>query len=275
LPVQYVFVTQRARTALSGGHYDDAIKLASRAVELKPKYGGALQALARVQFAKADFEKAAATYRTLLDLYPADADSAHEYAVALSAAGDHTKAAQEFAAWMQASNQPQASVDLAGLQLLSGNDHPAAEALAGLRRIAAPETAASLERLGYWYYRAANYEQAAQVLGEAFEQLPQDRNFQAQLGWALVEQRKFASAIQRFGFVRLEDRSSNMGAAVAYWQTQEKGFALNQFDAAVSAQPSWLNPRWVHALYGPIAAQSISEMQAEKIKGDAARKRVE
>jgi len=275
LPVQYVFVTQRARTALYSGHYDDAIKLASRAVELKPKYGGALQALARAQFAKADFEKAAASYRTLLDLYPNDADSAHEYAIALSASGDHAKAAQEFAAWMQGSNPPQASVDLAGLQLLSGDDRPATDALSGLRRISATGTAASLAHLGYWYYRAANYEQAAQLLGEAFEQAPQGGKFQVQLGWALVEQRKFASAIQRFGSVRLDDRSSNMGTAVAYWQTHEKDFAMNQFDAAASAQPAWLNPRWVHALYGPIAAQSISEMQAEKIKRDAARKRVE
>jgi predicted Zn-dependent protease len=275
LPVQYVFVTQRARTALDNGRYDDALKFASRAVELKPKYGGALQAMARAQFAQADFEKAAATYRTLLDLYPNDADSAHEYAIALSASGDDAKAAQEYAAWMQGSNQPQAKVDLAGLQLLSGDDRPATEALGELRRIAAPETAASLARLGHWYYRAANYEQAAQLLGEAFEQAPQESKFQVQLGWALVEQRKFASAIQRFGSVRLEDRSSNMGAAVAYWQTHEKDFAMNQFDAAASAQPAWLNPRWVRALHGPIAAQSISEMQAEKIKRDAARKRVE
>ena len=66
--------------------------------------------------------------------------------------------------------------------------------------------------------------------------------------------------------MRLNDRSSNMGTAVAYWQTQQKDFAMNQFDAAVSAEPAWLNPRWVRALYGPIAAQSISEMQTEKIK---------
>ena len=175
---------------------------------------------------------------------------------------------------MQGSNPPQASVDLAGLQLLSGNDRPATEALAGLRRIATPEAAASLSHLGYWYYRAANYEQAAQLIGEAFEQAPQEGKFQVQLGWALVEQRKFASAIQRFGSVRLDDRSSNMGTAVAYWQTHEKDFAMNQFDAAASAQPAWLNPFWVHPQYGPIAAQSISEMQAEKIKRDAARKRV-
>jgi tetratricopeptide (TPR) repeat protein len=264
LPVQYVFVTQRARTALYNGHYDDAIKLASRAVELKPKYGGALQTLARAQFAQADFEKAAAAYRSLLDLYPNDADAAHEYAIALAASGDHAKAAQEFAAWMRGANQPNASVDLAGLQLLSGDAGPATGALAGLRRIPAPETAAALARLGYWYYLAANYEQAAQVLSEAFEQLPQDGKIQAQLGWTLVEQRKFASAIQRFGYVRFDDRSSNMGTAVAYWQTQQKDFAMNQFGAAASAQPAWLNQRWVRAQYGPIASQSISEMQAEK-----------
>jgi hypothetical protein len=63
-----------------------------------------------------------------------------------------------------------------------------------------------------------------------------------------------------------------MGTAVAYWQTQEKDFAMNQFDAAASVQPAWLNPRWVRVQYGPIAAQSVSEMAAEKIKRDAARK---
>lgn len=59
----------------------------------------------------------------------------------------------------------------------------------------APETAASLAHLGHWYYLAADYEQATQVISEAFEQIPQDGEIQAQLGWALVEQRKFASAI--------------------------------------------------------------------------------
>lgn len=275
LPVQYIFVTQRARAALYSGRYDDAIKLAYRAVELKPNYGGALQTLARVQFAQADFEKAAATYRSLLDRYPNDVDSVSEYAIALSPAGDHARAAQKFSSWIDraqadAKTLARAKADLAGLKLLAGDGRPAEEALADLRGTSGWESAASLARLGHWYYLAANYDQAAQVLGEAVEQVPRDELLLTQLGWTFIEQRKFESAMKRFRPFGLEDKSSNMGVAVVSWQTGQKDFALNQFGAAIAVQPAWLKPRWVHALFGPIAAQSVAEMQAEKIKRDDA-----
>jgi predicted Zn-dependent protease len=275
LPVQFIFVTQRARIALRSGHYDEAIKLAQKAVELKPEYAGALQVLARAQFAQADFDQAAATWRKLLNLYPTEAESAREYPIALAAAGDRAKAIEEFTGFLAAWKQPDAKalararLELAGLKLLAGDEPPAAAALAELRRNPGPESAGSLARLGHWYYLAAKYDQAESSLSDAVEQLPQDRRFQVQLAWVLVEQRKFASAIERFqGW----EEGGPIGWAVASWQAQNRDLAVEQFTRAVTLQPSWLNPRWVRALYGPVAAQSIVELQAERMKREAAKK---
>jgi hypothetical protein len=32
----------------------------------------------------------------------------------------------------------------------------------------------------------------------------------------------------------------------------------------VSGQPEWENPRWVKALYSPLVAQSVQQMQVER-----------
>lgn len=271
LSVQYVFVTQRARTALYNGRYDDAFQLASHAVELQPAFGGALQTLGRAQFAQADFHKAATTLRKLLDLDPTGAESADEYAIALSASGDENKAVEDFAAWINATPRLEANalararIDLAGLYLMAGDNRPATAALAEAQKASGAEGAYSLSDLGYWYYRAADYRGAEQLLRDAVERLPQDAILRARLGWALVEQQKLGSALQWFGSAGREDRTSNMGEAVAYWQSYQKELAMKRFDSTVSAQPMWLNPRWVRAQYGPVVAQSIAEMQAEKV----------
>ena len=55
-----------------------------------------------------------------------------------------------------------------------------------------------------------------------------------------------------------------MVRAVARWQAQEHDQALLDFNLAVGGQPEWGNSSWVKALYSPLVAQSIQEMQAER-----------
>lgn len=55
-----------------------------------------------------------------------------------------------------------------------------------------------------------------------------------------------------------------MARAVARWQAREQDQALLDYNSALGWQPEWGNPSWVKALYSPLVAQSIQEMQAER-----------
>ena len=55
----------------------------------------------------------------------------------------------------------------------------------------------------------------------------------------------------------------HMALAVTQWQAQQHDNALTDFGIAVGDQPEWGDQRWVKALYSPVVAQSIREMQAE------------
>ena len=57
-----------------------------------------------------------------------------------------------------------------------------------------------------------------------------------------------------------------MGLAVAEWQAQQFDRAVSEFAGASVAQPEWLNPQWVEALYSPGVAKTIEELKAEQKK---------
>src|SRR2546425_11752741 len=153
----------------------------------------------------ADFEAAAATDRALLVRRPADVDLAGRYASALGARGDPAKAALEFQEWLAAAKVPdvdtitQMKVDAAGLWLLAGNARPAAGIEQELKRHHdKPRAPEMLGKLGSWCYRAGRYDEAASLLRSALEQRPQETAFEIQLGWTLVAQRNYGSALGRF-----------------------------------------------------------------------------
>jgi hypothetical protein len=104
---------------------------------------------------------------------------------------------------------------------------------------------------------------------------------QVQLGWALVEQHKLEDAIERFNLATNRYPSPvygalnrqtwffnerRMGLAVAEWQAHEFDRAVGEFAGASIAQPEWLNPRWVGALYSAGVAKTIEELKAEQKK---------
>ena len=55
-----------------------------------------------------------------------------------------------------------------------------------------------------------------------------------------------------------------MARAVANWRAQEPDPALLDFARALGWQPEWGNSNWVKALYSPLVAQSVQEMQTER-----------
>ncbi len=87
------------------------------------------------------------------------------------------------------------------------------------------------------------------------------------LSWALIEVRRYGDALQRLEDAVYEPRiqpEKAMARAVARWQAQQHDQALLDFNAALGGQPEWENSSWVKALYSPLVAQSIQEMQAER-----------
>jgi tetratricopeptide (TPR) repeat protein len=173
-----------------------------------------------------------------------------------------------------------ARVELAGLTL-SARGEAAAGAV-----LFPPYTAAGLPpemrgRYGWWYYRAGNFDRAAELLTGAVQERPADARMQVQLGWALVDQHKLEDAIERFnaatnqysypvyGALNPHTRLFNemrVGLAVAQWQAHEFDRAVGELAGASIAQPEWLNPQWVGALYSPGVAKTIEEMKAERKK---------
>jgi tetratricopeptide (TPR) repeat protein len=136
-------------------------------------------------------------------------------------------------------------------------------------------------RYGWWFYGSGQYDSAVNWLQSAVEELPSDPILQTRLGWVLIEQRNLEAAIGRFespanGYHSPEYGSPNqrrrlfhekrMGLAVAEWQAQQFDRAMSGFASAAIAQPEWLNPQWVGALYSPGVAKTIEEMKVEQKK---------
>jgi len=102
-------------------------------------------------------------------------------------------------------------------------------------------------------------------LSEATQQRPGDTKLALQLAWAMIEVRRYGIALQTLEITGSQQESEpEMARAVARWQAQEHDQALLDFNVALGEQPEWENSSWVKALYSPLVAQSIHEMQAER-----------
>ena len=87
------------------------------------------------------------------------------------------------------------------------------------------------------------------------------------MAWSLIEVRRYADALQMLEKLRLRTehpirkRNGSCRSALA---AQQHDQAMVDFNGAVAGQPEWENSNWVHALYSPLVAQSIQDMQAER-----------
>jgi beta-barrel assembly-enhancing protease len=270
LAVAYVFLGEKAASALEGGKYAQARRLAMRSLELKPGRKSALQILAQAQFAQADFSTAEASYRKLLEIDPSDRDFANFFALALAASNRQT-AASEFRRSIGAirgEKSPDLQVQAAGLELLAGHGEPARDAVAvakaNLTEGWAPRWFADL---AWWYYLAGNSETALQMVGDAVQQRPGDLRYSTEQAWIQIENHRMADAIGTLNSVYENTNPSadrTMAYAAAWWQARQPDTALRLFQLAVARQPEWENPAWVRALYSPLVVRTIQEMEAER-----------
>jgi predicted Zn-dependent protease len=275
LEVAYIFWTAKASAAFDAHKYAQAQPLALRSLEMHPNQAKALDILARSQFAQADFAGAAATYRKLLDLAPTKTDVADAYALALAAA-DRQKAAAQFRKWLDSIKGETArdlQVALAGLALLAGDPAPARNAIASAKTAETVNPTAWaapwLGELGWWYYLAGDYSTAHDLLATATQLRPGEIGFRTSEAWVNVQNRRLADALRSLdpaydAYTKTAHPERIMARGVAHWLAQQPDQALQEYESAVTAQPEWENAKWVKALYSPLVAQSLEEMQDER-----------
>jgi predicted Zn-dependent protease len=269
LRVAYIFWTAKARDALKAGKFPQAEQLASYSLRLRPDQPRALQALALAQFAQANFSGAAAAYRKILETDLSLPEIINSYAQALAAA-DRTNAAAEFQRWaeeVKGQKPHQIDVAAAGLSLMAGNPESAHRLEIALQQSGDLQAPVWMGELGWWHYLNADYQKSVDLLSAAAQQRPGDPILRLRLSWAQIEIRRYGDALQTLDSAVYEQRiqpGMAMVRAVAKWQAQEKDEALRDFDIALGGQPEWENSSWVKALYSPLVAQSIQEMQAER-----------
>jgi predicted Zn-dependent protease len=270
LLVAYIFWTGRGQAALNARKYPQAEQLAARSLKTHPDQPEAWRVLAEAQFAQANFSAAAGSYRNLLEKDPSRRHAVETYALALAAA-DRRSAAGEFRRWLGSvpGEQPRTGqVELVGLTLLGGDAEAAHKFEEQLRASSDARAPDYLGELAWWYYMAGDYPRAAQLLDQTVQQRPGDVKLWLRRAWVEIEVKRFSDAIQTSnngtGYEEKLQGERAMAQAVAFWQAKESDPALVDFDRATAEQPEWTNANWVMALYSPLVAQSVQEMQAER-----------
>jgi len=82
--------------------------------------------------------------------------------------------------------------------------------------------------------------------------------------WIDLQQRHLAEASKSLSDIQNASLSEkDMAQAVMFWQEQYIDQALARFEIAAISQPEWRNPVWVRALYSPLVAESVEQMQRE------------
>ncbi len=276
------YAANASDTAFQTHNYARAARFAAYSLRLQPAQPRMLSQLATSEFALADFSAAAGAYRKLITSAIQKKESlavapVSNYADALGSLARHVDARKDFQATLGPGKGfdedlvASVKIEQAGLEIMAGNGS-AARSLTQDNSSFAPEHAA---RLGWWYYRAGKLDEADKLLIHYLSQRPGDGGLQITLGWVEIEQNKPADALHRFDVYSSDERAAaptSAGRAIAQWRLQQKDAAMIAFERLSKAAPEWTNPTWVRALYGPVAAQSAQEMNAELQRRIAARK---
>ncbi len=278
LEVGWAFWSMRAEQLLSQRKYDEARSQAARVRKARPSDMKALHVMAEASLKQGDFEAAANALRQMLEQEPHSLNLTYQYAHALAGVPNHAKAAKDFQTWIddpRAGQDPLLTTASAGLQLLAGDDR-AAKAIATVRS-QPPDTgrARQLGYLGWWYYLAGRYDDAAQLLAGATNMLPGDAQYVETLGWTSIEQHRYGDALRYFrstgGSILLagmqetahDPAMSDAGVAVALWLADQHTGAVTQFERVYDDYPEWRNAQWVRAMYSPTVWRTVSQITAE------------
>jgi predicted Zn-dependent protease len=170
-----------------------------------------------------------------------------------------------------------ATVVGAGMQIAKGNQIDATQLLqSSLADTSTFPTAfrTQMQReLAWWMYRAGKLEDAAKVLQDAHQSLPQESETMNQLAWVYTDMGRQADASQSpsAGYSPVMRGEYNAIFAVIAARTNQHESANVQFQAACAEDPVWLVPRWIQNNFSASTTSIIKQLQIEEL---ARRKKV-
>lgn len=176
-------------------------------------------------------------------------------------------ASQSPTASARASSATQVSIEIAGLQVLAGDDTLArtliAQAIRPQSIAIAPE---HLVRLAWWYTKAGRAREATDFVRAASQMRPGDAGLQNSDAWAEWEAGHLEEAARRIEFALRASASSyalgntpQMARALVKWSSHQSDAALDDFDQVSKQFPAWLNAAWVRAVYPARVAEVVQE----------------
>lgn len=275
LQIAYLYYTLHAQEALAGHKYERAEQLASRSLKMHGDDPDALKVLADAQFAQANFAAAADSYRSFLKLRTTDSHVIHDFALSL-AATNRESAAGEFRRWAltAGAGNTEMKIQQAGLSLLAGDSAPAKNILIVLPSNDGENSLPIVKgKIGWWYYLAGDSDIASTLLEQAYQERPEDGQVILHSAWALVEQKRYADALNRLESISYSQKEVSASVqlmihAVVKWQTQQADGSMADFNSAIAQAPQWKNSKWVKALFSPFVYQTVEAIKAEVARRD-------
>jgi predicted Zn-dependent protease len=131
-----------------------------------------------------------------------------------------------------------------------------------------------LRELAWWMDRGGKPEDAAEILQEAHQLLPQESETMLQLAWAYTNVGRQADAMQYMDKINVEsslDAEHHAALAVISVRINQRPQAGGAFQTAAEGDPVWLVPRWVQNNFSTSTAAVIKQLQVEEL---ARRKKV-
>jgi beta-barrel assembly-enhancing protease len=284
LAIRQIFLTDQAEALDTHGDFAKSIARYKEAIAATPNYVRAWHGLAEAEWRSGD---AAETAPAAWEAARRGKDLSDWRLLSRAlAVNEPRKAPADFAqdmSWAFADDKKSdsyfaSSVELAGLQLLNGNQADATELLRTVLATGSQystEFRARMQReLAWWMYRAGRLDDAAKVLEDAHQSLPQESETLLQLAWIYTDMGRQADAMQDLGKINgssLRNAENQAVLAVISIRTNQYSEANNTFQSAASEDPVWTVSRWVENNFSKSIAAAIKQLQTDEL---ARRKKV-
>ncbi len=280
LTIRPIFLTDQAESLDAHGDFAKSIERCKEALVATPNYVRAWHGLAEAEWRSGD---AAETITAAKEAARRGKNGRDwELLARARAINDAHKSVADFVGDLNAvyggTSTIYVDVSLAGLRFFAGDrtdaDRVVKIVLARDGSIDTKTKTQLLRELAWWMDRAGKPEDAAEILQEAHQLLPQESETMLQLAWAYSDVGRQADAVQYIGKINNE---SSLGAehhaalaVISVWISQHSQ-ANDAFQSAASEDPVWMVPRWVDNNFSKSTAVVIKQLQTEEL---ARRKKV-
>ncbi len=277
LKVAYLRFNALAQNAYGARKYKEAMQYAKRSLDLYPRQSQLVRLTAQSEFMLGDFAGSAETYRSLLTEFSSwQPEDERSYADALAATRSSSAAStfDRFAAAYEPHSDLMAmgiKVDRAGLHLMAGDSKLAEGLDQEITAVDKEYTADMLARLAWWYYRAGDSMKSSMLFAQAVQLRPQESRLRAARAWPEIEMRHYDTALTFYGGDAVGIDSTAI-RAIGMWLANNHEGALREYEALAN-DPSWSNRNWVKGNYSVTVVSAIDQMQQEREKRLASRKR--